>query len=157
MQTPSVLSATAGRAALIRLTTTQALDFVDVTDRVQHFVSDAGLSTGLVNVQTLHTTTAVLVNEHEPLLLDDLRALLSRLAPLAGGYGHDDLARRTAVPWDEPRNGHAHCRAVLLPTSVCLNVVSGRVTLGRWQRIFFVDLDGPRSRELTLVATGAAA
>lgn len=129
---------------------------MDITDRVHRFVGDARLSTGLVNVQTLHTTTAVLVNEHEPLLLEDLRALLGRLAPLAGGYAHDDLARRAAVPWDEPRNGHAHCRAVLLPTSVCLNVVGGRLTLGRWQRIFFVDLDGPRSRELTLVGTGAA-
>lgn len=155
MHTPSVSSAGC-RAAQLRLTTTQALDFVDITDRVQRVVGDARLATGLVNVQTLHTTTAVLVNEHEPLLLDDLRALLSRLAPLAGGYAHDDLARRTAVPWDEPRNGHAHCRAVLLPTSVCLNVVGGRVTLGRWQRVFFVDLDGPRSRELSIVATGAA-
>lgn len=155
MQTASVLSAAACRAAQVRLTTTQALDFVDITDRVHRFVGDAGLAIGLVSVQTLHTTTAILVNEHEPLLLDDLRAMLSRIAPLAAGYAHDDLARRSAVPWDEPRNGHAHCRAVLLPTSVCLNVVGGRVTLGRWQRIFFVDLDGPRSRELSLVASGA--
>lgn len=157
MHTPSVLSAIASRAAQVRITTSQTVDFVDITDRVHRFVADARLTTGLVNVQTLHTTTAVLVNEHEPLLLDDLRALLGRLAPLAAGYAHDDLARRTAVPWDEPRNGHAHCRAVLLPTSVCLNVAGGRVTLGRWQRIFFLDFDGPRSRELTLVTTGAAA
>lgn len=155
MQTTSVADPT--RASLVRITSSRPVDFIDITDRVHQFVIDGHLSAGFVNVQTLHTTTAILVNEHEPLLLDDLRALFGRLAPLAGGYSHDDLARRSAVPWDEPRNGHAHCRAALLPTSVCLNVSGGRLTLGRWQRVFFVDLDGPRSRQLSLAAVGAGA
>lgn len=155
MPFPSELAAAVCRTSHLRLTSSQTCDFLDITDRVQRFVAEAGLATGLVNVQTRHTTTAVLVNEHEPLLLDDLRALFARLAPTAAEYAHDDLARRTAVPWDEPRNGHAHCRAALLPSAVCLNVSAGRVSLGRWQRVFFVELDGPKTRELTLVAVGA--
>jgi thiamine phosphate synthase YjbQ (UPF0047 family) len=50
----------------------------------------------------------------------------------------------------ERPNGHAHCRALLLPSSACLNVNGGRLLLGRWQRVFFVELDGPRERELSV-------
>lgn len=142
--------------ARVCLTTTAPTEFVDVTDAVVRAVAEAGIDTGIVNVQTTHTTTAVLVNEDEPLLREDFRALLARLAPLGVAYRHDDLPRRRDIPPGEPRNGHAHCRALLLPTSVCLNVVDGRPALGRWQRVFLVEFDGPRERALSIVALGAA-
>ena len=142
--------------ARVCLTTTAPTEFVDVTDAVVRAVADAGIDTGLVNVQTTHTTTAVVVNEDEPLLREDFRALLARMAPLGVAYRHDDLSRRHDIPPGEPRNGHAHCRALLLPTSVCLNVVDGRPALGRWQRVFLVEFDGPRERALSIVALGAA-
>jgi len=142
--------------ATIRLATRRPNDFVDLTDRVHRLVVDAGLGTGLVNVQTTHTTTAVVVNENEPLLIRDLDDLLERLVPRGRAYRHDDLGRRPDVPAGEPRNGHAHGKALLLPATVCLNVIGGRLVLGRWQRVFLVDLDGPREREVTLVATGVA-
>jgi len=138
------------------LTTTAATEFVDITDRLRRFVAETGLDLGLLNVQTTHTTTAILVNEGEPRLHDDFHAALARLAPLGVAYRHDDLTRRCEVPPDEPRNGHAHCRALVLPTSVCLNIVHGRLSLGRWQRVFLVELDGPRHRALGVVAIGAA-
>ena len=55
---------------------------------------------------------------------------------------------------DERRNGHAHCRALLLGPSACLNVVDGRLQLGRWQRVFLVELDGPRAREISVLMLG---
>ena len=58
------------------------------------------------------------------------------------------------VTLGERPNGHAHCRALLLPPSACLNVVDGRLQIGRWQRVFFVDLDGPRSRQVTVLLVG---
>ena len=143
-------------ALRLRIDTTQPTEFVDVTDRLRDAVALSGVDTGLVNVMSAHTTTGVVVNQHEPRLLDDLHALLARLAPRGVAYCHDDLARRPGVAADEPRNGHAHCRALLLPTSVCLNVLDGRLALGRWQRVFLVELDGPRSRDLSVVVLGAA-
>lgn len=140
--------------ARIRLVTTRPTDFVDLTDHLTRVLAEAGVETGVVNIQTTHTTTAVIVNEGEPLLLDDFRDLLERVAPRAGAYRHDDLARRQDVPPDEPRNGHAHCRALQLPTSALLNVVAGRLALGRWQRVFLLDLDGPRPREVSVVVMG---
>lgn len=142
--------------ARLCLHTTRQTDFIDLTGHLERAVAAAGVQVGVLNVQTLHTTTAIVVNEHEPLLLDDYREVLERTIPRAAAYRHDDLARRRDVPPDEPRNGHAHCRALLLSTSAGLNVVDGRLVLGRWQRVFLVELDGPRRREVSVVVTGVA-
>lgn len=138
------------RYATIHVTTTQPTEFVDLTDRLERLVADAGFRFGILNVQTLHTTTAVVVNEHEPLLLVDFQRILEATAPDHAGYRHDDRAARTVNRTAAERaNGHAHCRALFLPTSVCLNVNDGRLVLGRWQRVFFVELDGPQEREVS--------
>jgi secondary thiamine-phosphate synthase enzyme len=132
------------------VTTTSPTQFIDLTDRLGRLIDKWGVQAGILNVQTLHTTTAVVVNEHEPLLLADFQRLLQTTAPEDADYRHDDakarIVNRTAA---ERANGHAHCRALFLPTSVCLNVNDGRLVLGRWQRVFFVELDGPQEREVS--------
>jgi secondary thiamine-phosphate synthase enzyme len=143
--------------ASIRVTTRHPTEFIDLTDRLERFVADSGVGFGILNVQTLHTTTAVVVNEHEPLLLDDFQALLEAVAPRDRQYRHDDTTARTVNVTDAERpNGHSHCRALLLPSSTCLNVTLGRLLLGRWQRVFFVELDGPRERDLSVLVFGEA-
>jgi secondary thiamine-phosphate synthase enzyme len=140
---------------LLNITTVISTEFVDVTDRLERLVADSGIRNGIVNIQTLHTTTAIVVNEHEPLLLDDFHALLEAAAPSRGRYRHDDPAERTVNLTEAERpNGHAHCRALFLPSSVCLNVVGGRLLLGRWQRVFFVELDGARERQMSVLVLG---
>jgi secondary thiamine-phosphate synthase enzyme len=130
-------------------------EFVDLTNRIQVIVSVAGLQAGVVHVQSLHTTAAIVVNEHEPLLLDDFAAVLERTAPRRGRYAHDDPALRTVNVEDAERsNGHAHCRALFLPSSASLNVARGTVQLGQWQRVFLVELDGPRERQVSLLMLG---
>jgi secondary thiamine-phosphate synthase enzyme len=141
-------------AVTLRVETTSSLEIIDLTDRVAAFLGAVHLETGWVNVQTRHTTTGVLVNEHEPLLLGDLSRLLERLAPRDAGYAHDALHRRADVLPDERPNGHAHAKASLLRTSETLNVAGARLQLGRWQRILLVELDGPRAREVSLAALG---
>jgi len=145
------------RHTSIRIATEHPIQFVDLTEQVELLVAEAGIHTGLVNIQTLHTTTAIVVNEHEPLLLSDFESLFAAVAPLRGPYRHDDASARTVnlAPGERP-NGHAHCRALLLGTSVSLNVSDGRLRLGRWQRIFFVELDGPRMREISVLVIGEA-
>jgi thiamine phosphate synthase YjbQ (UPF0047 family) len=64
--------------------------------------------------------------------------------------------RTVNVTDTERPNGHAHCRALLLPSSVSLNVASGRLVLGQWQRVFLVELDGPREREISALLLGEA-
>ncbi|HKC54543.1 MAG TPA: secondary thiamine-phosphate synthase enzyme YjbQ, partial [Vicinamibacterales bacterium] len=106
-------------------------------------------------IQTLHTTTAIVVNEGEPLLLSDFAALLEEAAPRDRRYRHDDLIARTVnITAEERVNGHAHCRALLLPTSACLNVCGGTLMLGMWQRVFLVELDGTRVRHISVLIAG---
>ena len=149
--------AAACRHTRLRVETRHATEFVDLTDRIEAFVAASGIADGIVNVQTLHTTTAIVVNEHEPLLLSDFATLLARLAAEDAAYQHDDMAVRTVnLAPGERANGHAHCRAVLLGVSALLNVANHRVQLGRWQRVFLVELDGPRRREVSMQILGVA-
>jgi secondary thiamine-phosphate synthase enzyme len=149
---PPALSAA---ATTVRLATRAPLEFVDLTARVESFVAAAGLGTGWVCVQSRHTTAAVLVNEHEPLLLEDLARFLERLAPRQAAWAHDALHRRPDVSPDERPNGHAHAKASILRSSETVNVVGGALQLGHWQRVLLVELDGPRLREVSLVALGS--
>jgi secondary thiamine-phosphate synthase enzyme len=143
--------------ARIRVTTGRSTEFIDLTDRIEALAARAGIHTGLVNIQTLHTTTAIVVNEHEPLLLADFAALLARAAPRDAPYRHDDMDARSVnlAPGERP-NGHAHCQALLLGSSASLNLADGRLQLGCWQRIFLVELDGPRAREVSVLVLGEA-
>jgi len=117
-------------------------------------VERSGIAEGLVSVQSMHTTAAIVVNENEPLLLADLRAALERVAPRHLSYRHDDFAQRAAVAPDEPANGHAHCQALFLRASETLALARGRACLGRWQRLFLAELDGPRTRTLSVTVLG---
>lgn len=163
MSAEAIRAEAAGRPArwvaehdTLRLRTTSELAFVDITRHLAGLVRRSGLHMGQVSVQTRHTTSAVVINEDEPLLREDFAFLLQRLAPRLAEYAHDDFRRRR-VPLDanERVNGFAHCRALLLPASVSVHVVGGTLHLGRWQRVFFVELDGPQTRELSLMASGA--
>ncbi len=143
------------RHTRVRITSERRTDFIDITDGVQELVAESGLLSGFANIQSLHTTVAVVVNEHEPLLLEDFGVTLDAIAPVDLPYRHDDPVERTAnLTPDERRNGHSHCRALLLPSSASLNIVNGQLMLGRWQRVFLVDLDGPRPRDLSVMLMG---
>ncbi len=144
--------------AQVDLRTESCFQLVDVTAVVAERVRRSGVSLGTASVQSRHTTAALFVNEDEPLLLQDVEAFLRRLVPPGPLYRHDDLAaRRGPVPFDERANGHAHVQALLLPTSVSLNVVDGELDLGRWQSLFLAELDGPRARTLSIVICGVGA
>lgn len=135
--------------------TARCLDIIDVTDHVEYAVRAALVREGMALVQSLHTTAAVVVNEHEPLLLEDLRRTLDHVAPRDATYRHDDFDVRTEnMTPDEQPNGHAHCKGLFVPTSVTLVVAAGTLLLGRWQRVFLVELDRARDRTVAVRAMG---
>ena len=142
----------------VQLDTRQRVQFIDITELVSERVRRAGIEQGIVNVQTRHTTTGIVLNENEHHLLRDFRELLEAWAPRDSPYHHNDLdARRfQLISPDEQPNGDAHARALLLGASETLNVGSGTVELGTWQRLFFVELDGPRARTLSIQVMGAS-
>jgi secondary thiamine-phosphate synthase enzyme len=130
--------------------------FEDITDEVFKFIKSSKIKTGMVNIQSLHTTTAIIVNENEPLLIEDMKRNFSNIAKKDDYYGHNDFDIRTVnmCGLEECKNGHSHCLATYLPTSVVLNIVDGQVTFGEWQRIFLVELDHSRPRKVQLLVLG---
>jgi secondary thiamine-phosphate synthase enzyme len=140
----------------ITVATREPIEFIDLTTRIEALAVEAGVDAGLVNVQSLHNTTAIIVNEHEPLLLVDVGDLLGRAAPRHAPYRHNDPNARTLpLAQGERPDGHAHCQALLLGSSASLHFAEGCLQLGRWQRVFLVELDGPREREVSVLVLGA--
>ena len=90
----------------LQIDTTVGGQFIDITDQIAEIVAGSGISAGWVNIQTQHTTTAVIINEHEPLLLEDMQDLLERFAPQEHAYRHNDFEVRTVnMQPDEIPNG----------------------------------------------------
>ncbi|MBL7142162.1 MAG: YjbQ family protein [Candidatus Pacebacteria bacterium] len=139
----------------IEFQTKEELDFIDVTDKVTAFVSESKIKNGLVNIQSMHTTATVIVNENEPLLIEDFKRHLKESASKDRDYRHNDFTIRTVnMCAEECVNGHAHCRAIHLPVSAVLNLINGKLQLGQWQRIFFVELDQSRQRRFQIQIIG---
>jgi secondary thiamine-phosphate synthase enzyme len=128
------------------------LQLVDITDDVIETVRGTGVRDGMVTVVSRHTTMAVRIQEREPLLLNDLLNFLRRLAPANVHYQHNDFRVRTHhMHDDESPNGHSHCLQFLLGTSESVPVMDGELVLGEWQRLFAVELDGPRPKREVLI------
>ncbi len=135
--------------------TKDIFDFIDITDEVRNFVEESGIKNGLVNVQILHTSAALIVNENEPLLLNDIKRNLENTASRKIDYQHDDFSIRTVnLCDDECKNGHSHCKAIHLLVSATLNLIDGKLQLGRWQRIMLVELDHSRPRNVQVQVIG---
>lgn len=132
-----------------------APDFMDITDDVREIVGRSGIQEGTVVVFSRHTTAAVKINENEPLLLQDMSYFLKRIAPREAPYRHNDFAVRTAnMTEDECPNGHSHCQHLLLSASETIPICDGETLLGRWQRIFLIELDRPRLRQVVIQTQG---
>ncbi|MEW6277729.1 MAG: secondary thiamine-phosphate synthase enzyme YjbQ [Candidatus Eremiobacterota bacterium] len=130
--------------------------FVDITDQVETMLQKTGMTTGQVLVYSQHTTAAVIINENEPLLIEDMKRFLGRLADPAEIYQHNDFSIRTVnMCDDECDNAHSHLQHLTLGCSVLVPIQEGRLTLGRWQRIFMIELDRPRERSILVQFMGA--
>jgi len=125
----------------IQINSTRRCEMIDITPQVAEAVREAGIDEGLCTVYCPHTTGAVTVNEGaDPDVAADILARLERLAPPDAGYRHAE------------GNSDAHIKAALVGPSVTIPVENGRPVLGTWQRIFFCEFDGPRTRRI-LVTT----
>lgn len=141
---------------VVELRSERELQFIDITPLVEERVRRSAVRSGLASVQSLHTTAVVIVNEDEPGLRADLARTLERVAPQGVRYQRDELHSRSDGGPDELASGKAHCRAFVLPTTAMLHVREGRLGLGLWQRVFFVELDGPRQRSLSILVIGSS-
>jgi secondary thiamine-phosphate synthase enzyme len=142
----------------LTITTPGAPEFIDLTDDVGLFVRSTGIKNGIISVVSEHTTAAIRVNENESGFIQDFKDLIIKLIPPGQYYRHNDSAIRTEnIDCADDRctlNGHSHCQHMLLGTSETLPVTDGELKLGRWQRIFLVELCSSRERQVVLTVIG---
>jgi secondary thiamine-phosphate synthase enzyme len=130
----------------IRVRTSRRSDMVEITDRVQRIVADAGLDEGAAVLQSLHTTAGLTINENaDPDVVHDVLGKLERL-----------------VPREEPFYRHAegnsdsHLKTSFFGPSLTVIVSGGRLVLGTWQGIYLCEFDGPRERRVAVQLLAAA-
>jgi secondary thiamine-phosphate synthase enzyme len=130
-----------------RFSTKGATDIIDITDQLNAILEESDLAEGSLTVFCPGSTGGITTIEYEPGLLRDVPELLEQLIPSRKSYHHD----RT---WGDA-NGYAHLRSALIKTSLTIPFVKGRLTLGTWQQVVFLDFDNrPRQRELVVQLMG---
>jgi secondary thiamine-phosphate synthase enzyme len=124
----------------LKIETSRRIELVDITLEVQEEVRKSEIPEGICLISTRHTTSGIIINENESGLKEDILDLLNKLVPTGAGYRHDRI--------DD--NADSHLRALLLGASEALPVSEGKLGLGTWQRVFFAEMDGPRSRTVNI-------
>lgn len=128
----------------IKLATAQSLEFIDITNKIEDILSKSGVKNGVVNIFTQHTTAAVKVNERCDRLQQDMLGFLETIVPKRA-YRHDENTV------DSRNNARSHLMSMLLGASETIPVSNGKIMLGTWQSIFFIELDGPRNNRSVIV------
>ncbi len=126
----------------LKLVTRSRVELHNLSDRIREEVRSSGIRAGFLVVSTVHTTTALFMNEFQAALMADLTEFLDRLVDPDGGYLHNCEDTSDC----ERKNAAAHLRATLLGQNVTVPITDGEVNMGQWQSILFAELDGPRKR-----------
>ena len=122
-------------------------DMIDLTDKVSNLVAKSGVTNGNVTIFVSGSTGSVTTIEFEPGLIQDFPEMLKRIAPKNLNYGHEEM-------WHDG-NGHSHVKASLLGPSLTIPFMDGKLCLGTWQQIVFLELDTRnRNRDLILQVIG---
>ena len=128
--------------ASIQVTTRSRNQMKDITGDVQGEVANANVRDGICTVYVPHTTAGVTINEGaDPAVCEDILNKLEDLVPPNAGYRHME------------GNADSHVKASLMGSSVSVMVENGRLVLGTWQKIFFCEFDGPRTRKVYVSCT----
>lgn len=130
--------------------TNDRMQLLNITDRVNEVVRKSGIRDGLVHLQSLHTTTAVFLNEWQDALVEDVKSFLGNVVLSESYYRHNDPNYSDC----ERQNADSHLRGMMMGQTLCLQVRNASVLLGTWQSIILAEFDGPRSRSLAVQVSG---
>ncbi|MBM4240262.1 MAG: YjbQ family protein [Euryarchaeota archaeon] len=126
------------------LRTSRRLEIRDITNEIAGILKKANIKNGLINVFTRHSTSGIVINENESRLIKDFENALKSLIPSDRNYLHNAI----------DNNADSHIRAFYVGSSETIPVENGSMNLGTWQSVFFVELDGPRSRKVMVTVIG---
>jgi secondary thiamine-phosphate synthase enzyme len=144
---PSVVH---GESLLVQ--TGQRIELVDLTDIVVERVRHSGIREGIASLWSMHTTCALIINEAQKALHDDIIRVLEQVVHRDAAWMHNDPQHSDC----DRMNADSHLRAMFLGHSVTLQVAAGEPVLGQWQRILVAEMDGPRARTVRVQIIGIA-
>jgi len=134
----------------LRVSTHKRIEILDITGDIRRTVEESGIKNGLVNLWVPHATAAIAVNEHDTDLWEDIINALQKIAPIKGDYRHNAKYR-----WSMgEQNAHAHILNCLIKPGISIPLENGRMLLGTWQSILFIEMDGSRSRRVHVQIMG---
>ena len=119
--------------------------YVHITPQVEKIVQTSGIKDGMVLVSAMHITAGVYINDNEKGLIQDIDEWLEKLAPFRQEYQHHQTGED---------NGDSHLKAILVHHQVIVAVTDGRLVLGTWQRVFYAEFDGQRSKRVLVYVMG---
>ena len=119
--------------------------YVHITPQVEKIVRDSGIRNGMALVSAMHITAGVYVNDNEDGLIEDIDQWLEKLAPFRQDYKHHQTGED---------NGDSHLKSILVHHQVILPVTDGKLLLGTWQRVFYAEFDGQRSKRVLVYVMG---
>jgi len=127
------------------LQTDKRREIINITPRVQAAVEKSGITDGIVMISPLHSNASVFINDDEPGLLQDIDEWLQKLAPHRDDYRHG--AKHES-------NASVHLQGLILPGQTMVAVTGGKLELGAWRQIFYVEVDGGRPKRVVLKVVG---
>jgi secondary thiamine-phosphate synthase enzyme len=128
----------------IKVETKERIQLIDVTDQIESFVKESGVKSGLCLIHSLHSTTAIIINEREEGLIQDLIHEAQKVFPKEAGWLHNRI--------DD--NADAHLASAFIGSSKIFPVKEAKLIRGAWQNIFLLELDGPRTRRIIIEVLG---
>ena len=120
-------------------------EYVHITPQIETIVKKSGVREGMVLVSAMHITAGVYVNDNESGLIHDIDKWLEELAPFKEDYQHHQTGED---------NGDSHLKAILVHHQVMLPITAGKLDLGTWQRVFYAEFDGQRSKRVIVKVMG---
>jgi secondary thiamine-phosphate synthase enzyme len=130
--------------------TVDRMQLMNITDRINEVVRKSGVRDGLVNLQSLHTTTALFLSEWQDALVHDAKVFFEQVVEREQYYRHNDPEFSDC----ERKNADSHMRGMLMGQTLSLQVRNSAILLGTWQSIILAEFDGPRSRSVAVQVQG---
>ena len=120
------------------------VEIIDITHDINDMLNKCKIKEGLANIFARHSTAGIVINENESGLVKDFQNTIESLIPENNNYLHDRI----------DNNADSHIRSFFIGSSETVPVENGSLSLGTWQSVFFVELDGPRNRKFVITVMG---
>lgn len=125
--------------------TEKKIQIIRITDKIEQAVKESGVKDGLVLVNPMHITAAVVVNDDESGLHNDYIHILERLVPYNADYRHNDTGEDNAA---------AHIWRQFMGHQAVMAITNGKLDLGTWEQVFYFEFDGRRNKKVLVKIIG---